>query len=427
MIDVADMDVAGARSPNTTTARYCTRTTADGDAYWVVDESGQFRYALGAAEPRASDAPTVEFESSAVPAAAQAQPAPLSVAAEPAAVAPEPVAVPVEPAALAAEPAAVAPEPVAAPHEPAALAAEPPAIAAEPLAASVSADPAVEDGWASHDAADAIRRASEDWQAAHAAYAAREAADDVYAEELELVEGDPGARDAITGREVRYQLSLGGRLGGPRHRRHGAARTDSRRWSSGGSRPRIHRPESHSGRLFDLRAHGFVAQAPSVERGPDARTQASCGRHPSSQAIAMGETRREMRQQADKSGSQQTPAPFGISRRDLDQRTSVISVEGDLDLSTAPQLKWMLVDSLEEGHDQLVVDLSLTGFMDSTALGVLVGVNRSLPGDGRLAIVCTGASLLKIFELSGMDGAFAISASLDDALARAQRPAAEAS
>lgn len=134
-----------------------------------------------------------------------------------------------------------------------------------------------------------------------------------------------------------------------------------------------------------------------------------------------------MRQQADKSGSQQTPAPFGISRRDLDQRTSVISVEGDLDLSTAPQLKWMLVDSLEEGHDQLVVDLSLTGFMDSTALGVLVGVNRSLPGDGRLAIVCTGASLLKIFELSGMDGAFAISASLDDALARAQRPAAEAS
>jgi anti-sigma B factor antagonist len=143
--------------------------------------------------------------------------------------------------------------------------------------------------------------------------------------------------------------------------------------------------------------------------------------------MAMGETRREMRQQTDKTGSQPTPAPFGISRRDLDQRTSVISVEGDLDLSTAPQLKWMLVDSLEEGHNQFVVDLSLTGFMDSTALGVLVGVNRSLLGDGRLAIVCTGASLLKIFELSGMDGAFAISATLDEALARAQRPSAEAS
>jgi anti-sigma B factor antagonist len=133
-----------------------------------------------------------------------------------------------------------------------------------------------------------------------------------------------------------------------------------------------------------------------------------------------------MRHQADRTGSQPTTTPFGISRRDLDQRTSVISVEGDLDLSTAPQLKWMLVDSFEEGHDHLVVDLSLTGFMDSTALGVLVGVNRSLDSRGRLAIVCTRASLLKIFELSGMDGAFAICATLDDALARAQRPAAEA-
>jgi anti-sigma B factor antagonist len=110
------------------------------------------------------------------------------------------------------------------------------------------------------------------------------------------------------------------------------------------------------------------------------------------------------------------PPLFGIGRRELDQRTSVISVEGELDLSTAPQLKWMLVDSLEAGHSELVVDLSLTTFMDSTALGVLVGVDRSLGIGGRLAIVCTRANLLKIFELSGMDGVFAISPTLEDAL-----------
>ncbi len=76
----------------------------------------------------------------------------------------------------------------------------------------------------------------------------------------------------------------------------------------------------------------------------------------------------------------------------------------------------MLVDSLEAGHSELVVDLSLTTFMDSTALGVLVGVDRSLGIGGRLAIVCTRANLLKIFELSGMDGVFAISPTLEDAL-----------
>ncbi len=117
--------------------------------------------------------------------------------------------------------------------------------------------------------------------------------------------------------------------------------------------------------------------------------------------------------------------PFGISRRELDQRTSVIAVQGDLDLATAPQLKWMLVDALEEGHSRLVLDLKDSTFMDSTALGVLVGVSRSLAENGSLAIVCANAKLLKIFELSGMDGVFAIYPSLDDALDHARPRAAE--
>jgi anti-sigma B factor antagonist len=94
----------------------------------------------------------------------------------------------------------------------------------------------------------------------------------------------------------------------------------------------------------------------------------------------------------------------------------VVSVEGELDLSTAPRLKWMLVDALEAGRSQLVVDLSLASFMDSTALGVLVGVNRSLDGGG-LAIVCARPEVLKTFELSGVDRLFAIFPTLDEALA----------
>ena len=119
------------------------------------------------------------------------------------------------------------------------------------------------------------------------------------------------------------------------------------------------------------------------------------------------------------------PDAFDIARSELDDRTSVISIAGDLDLSTAPQLKWMLLDALEAGHSQLVVDLTQTTFMDSTALGVLIGVNRSLDVGARLAIVCARANLLKIFELSGMDGAFAIFPTKQDALAHTQASAAE--
>ncbi len=129
----------------------------------------------------------------------------------------------------------------------------------------------------------------------------------------------------------------------------------------------------------------------------------------------------------DDSTETSTPAmvPFAINRRELDQRTCVISVEGELDLTTAPQLKWVLVDARGEGHDRLIVDLSPTTFIDSTALGVLVGVNRSLGAGGRLTIVCAKASLLRIFELSGLDGVFEIRPTLDDAHSETARRAAE--
>jgi anti-sigma B factor antagonist len=117
---------------------------------------------------------------------------------------------------------------------------------------------------------------------------------------------------------------------------------------------------------------------------------------------------------------------FEIAQRDLDARTGIVSVKGEVDLSTAPRLKWALVDSLEAGHGQLVVDLSRVTFIDSTALGVLVGVKRSL-GAGALALVCANADVLKIFELSGMDGAFTILPTLREALAHVQAQPAGAS
>jgi anti-sigma B factor antagonist len=124
-----------------------------------------------------------------------------------------------------------------------------------------------------------------------------------------------------------------------------------------------------------------------------------------------------MPNQVDTSSSQPSSTAFVILERELDKRTSVTSVEGELDLSTAPRLKWMLTDSREAGHSQLVVDLSLATFIDSTALGVLVGVQRNLAVGARLAIVCTQPAILQIIEFAGLDAAFAIFPTLDEALA----------
>jgi anti-sigma B factor antagonist len=125
--------------------------------------------------------------------------------------------------------------------------------------------------------------------------------------------------------------------------------------------------------------------------------------------------------------SQPTSTAFGIWQRELDEHTSLVAVEGELDLSTAPRLRWMLLDALQAGRSRLVVDLSRTTFMDSTALGVLVAVKRGLESGERLAVVCPRSDVLQIFEFAGMDGAFAIFPALDEALASVGENVADSS
>lgn len=107
---------------------------------------------------------------------------------------------------------------------------------------------------------------------------------------------------------------------------------------------------------------------------------------------------------------------FVISQRELAGETTVLSVEGDLDLSSAPRLKWALADSQSGGARHLIVDLSGVAFIDSTALGVLVGAQRAMDDGLHLAIVCAEENVLRIFELTGLDGMFEIVPTLNNAL-----------
>lgn len=118
---------------------------------------------------------------------------------------------------------------------------------------------------------------------------------------------------------------------------------------------------------------------------------------------------------------------FAISQRQVDPQTSVLSVEGELDLASAPKLKWALADALGSGTTRLVVDLSQVSFIDSTALGVLVGVHRNLAAGTRMGIACSHPDVLNIFELTGLDATFEMFPTFDDALAYARggAPAAD--
>jgi anti-sigma B factor antagonist len=125
-------------------------------------------------------------------------------------------------------------------------------------------------------------------------------------------------------------------------------------------------------------------------------------------------------------GSDADAVSFSISQQELEGATRLLSVRGELDLSTAPRLKWALAEALDADASAIVVDLSLVTFIDSTALGVLVGVQRSLSVGARLAIVCAHEHVLKILELTGLDGTFEIFQTLDGALAHARGSTAAA-
>jgi anti-sigma B factor antagonist len=95
---------------------------------------------------------------------------------------------------------------------------------------------------------------------------------------------------------------------------------------------------------------------------------------------------------------------------------TVVCVGGDLDVYTAPRLKDTLEQAMARGG-RLVLDLSEVQFIDSTALGVLVGalqLSQSTGGDFRLVI--GDPFLLKIFRITGFDGMFSIHPQLEDAL-----------
>lgn len=96
----------------------------------------------------------------------------------------------------------------------------------------------------------------------------------------------------------------------------------------------------------------------------------------------------------------------------------VVEVGGEIDVYTAPRLREKMVELVNAGHYNLVVDMESVDFLDSTGLGVLVGgLKRVRSHDGSLQIVCTQERLLKIFRITGLTKVFPIHDSVDEATA----------
>ncbi len=115
---------------------------------------------------------------------------------------------------------------------------------------------------------------------------------------------------------------------------------------------------------------------------------------------------------------------FVLDTTQISDQEFVVALTGDVDLYTAPEFKSELIRLVDRGAKRIVVDLTLTTFIDSTTLGVLLSTLKRLrPAGGELALVCPDRNIRKIFEITLLDRVFAMSDTNTEALAALPRPA----
>jgi len=101
---------------------------------------------------------------------------------------------------------------------------------------------------------------------------------------------------------------------------------------------------------------------------------------------------------------------FSLSSEKLtDGADYVVSLDGEVDLYTAPELKQELHRLVGEGAKRIVIDMTQTTFIDSTTLGVLLSVvKRVRPEGGAVVLVCPDRNVKRIFEITLLDRVFTI-------------------
>lgn len=89
-----------------------------------------------------------------------------------------------------------------------------------------------------------------------------------------------------------------------------------------------------------------------------------------------------------------------------------------LDAAQAVAFRSRLLDVLQQGGaTRLVLDFAAVKMIDSSGLGALVSVLKSLNGRGSVAIANASPAVLALFKLTRMDRVFALHDSVDAALA----------
>ena len=106
---------------------------------------------------------------------------------------------------------------------------------------------------------------------------------------------------------------------------------------------------------------------------------------------------------------------FVVHSREVGAAT-VITVSGELDIHTAPDLTEVLSPASAAGQP-VIVDLTDVTFMDSSGLSVFVtALKRAREAGTTLVLVVSEPRVMRVFSITGIDTLIDIHATLDSAL-----------
>ena len=107
---------------------------------------------------------------------------------------------------------------------------------------------------------------------------------------------------------------------------------------------------------------------------------------------------------------------LGIAVDETRPPYTVVAVTGEIDVSTSPHLRDMILELLEHQRRRLVIDLDGIDFLDSTGLGILVGASKRLRAvGGTLTLVCSQPRILRTFKVTNLERVFNVRPSVEAA------------
>jgi len=106
---------------------------------------------------------------------------------------------------------------------------------------------------------------------------------------------------------------------------------------------------------------------------------------------------------------------FTVEESQVNQAV-VLTVSGEVDMLTAPQLEEAIRNALVAQPAVLIVDLSKVEFLASAGMSVLVTAQAEAQPHTRLAVVAEGAATSRPIKLMGIDSVVPLYRDLDSAL-----------